>query len=418
MKTNKITRCIFLSIFLFPLFSIAQVGKIDSSEMVTIRLDPQSARGATVSQIFDEVKFVPLETTKESLFGQIGQFKLVNNSYLIYDYDTKALLIFNTEGKFLVKIDATKLQSSKDDKEKAQFYGFTSDKIDGKDFIVIYTPNNVQYFDFKGNYIKKVSNKDFKFNNNIKFKDGDTEVKTRQWVKDGKDSTFYKLMLYHPKTKDSVAYFVDDENKYDKDDWYGDEGFTKYADNAGFFVNFYDYNLYKVTPNKVSLAYNFIFPALNTITKDFITNPLYIKKRQDYFDKNRKVFYGLGNCYLMGENLFLKLSTGYWNKDQKKSLIYNVKTAELTSFQDIEPDSLSSFLPITDSGFSYEFEGRGFSAFEDGKFYTSYSSLAAFTFKERIADKKVNYPPLLANYFKTGDRKSNPILIILTPKKN
>ena len=207
------------------------------------------------------------------------------------------------------------------------------------------------------------------------------------------------------------------QKRYEKDDWYGHEGFTKYGTNEGFFINHYDYNLYKVTPSKVSLAYRFIFPALNTLPSDFISNPLYIKKRQAYFDKNRKVIYGLGPSYLLGDNLYLRLNTYGWDKDQKRNLIYNIKSTEITSFQDLEPDSLSNFLPITDSGFGYDFENRGFIAYENGNFYTSYSSLAMFTFKDRIVDKAVKYPTTLENYFKTGDRKSNPVLIILKPKK-
>ena len=202
-----------LLILLSPLLSLAQIGKIDSSAVVTLRIDPQSARGAAVSQIFDEVKFIPLETTKESLFGNIAQFKVVNNNFIIYDYDTKAILLFNDEGKFLTKIDAAKLQTDKEDKEKAQFYGFTVEKTNDQDHILIFTPNNVQYFDFKGKFIKKSSNKDFRYNNDIKFIEGDTKIKQRFFIKEGKDSTLYKLGLYHPKTKDSLAYFKDDPEK-------------------------------------------------------------------------------------------------------------------------------------------------------------------------------------------------------------
>ncbi|RZK54341.1 MAG: hypothetical protein EOO91_16065 [Pedobacter sp.] len=215
-----------------------------------------------------------------------------------------------------------------------------------------------------------------------------------------------------------MGYFPYDNKMWEKDDWYGASELKKYAAGEAFWSTFYDYNLYKITSDKVSLAYKLILPALNTLPKDFITNPIYIKKRQDFFEKNRKVIHGLGTTYLLGDNLYLRLENIYWDKDQKKNLIYNIKTSELLSFQDLEPDSLSSFLPITDSGFGYDFENRGFLAFEEGKFYTSYSSLAMFAFKERSAGKTTKYPPLLENYFKTGDRKSNPVLVVFKPKTN
>lgn len=77
-----------------------QEGKVDSSGMVTLRIDPQSARGANVSQVFDEVKFIPLETTKESLFGSIYDLRIVKNQFILFDQDTKAVLIFGRDGKF------------------------------------------------------------------------------------------------------------------------------------------------------------------------------------------------------------------------------------------------------------------------------------------------------------------------------
>lgn len=409
--------CLMAFFCLSNIPTFAQGEKIDSSNVVTLRIDPQTARGAAVSQIFDEVKFVPLETTKESLFGQISQFKVVNNLYLIYDYDTKAVLIFAPDGKFLTKIDGSKLQSDKNDKEKAQFYGFNTEKEDDENYIIIFTPNNVQYFNFSGKFVKKKPNKDYKYSNESKFEDG-TTVKQNFYLKKGVDSTFYQLGLARKKTLDTVAYFKNDKNKFSNDDYYSYPNFYKANGDFGFYIDSYSYDIFKVTSQKVSLAYKLIFPALNSLPSDFMTNPIYIKKRSEYFDRNKKVFIGIGAPYLLGDNLYLKMSTMHWDKDQKRNVIYNLKTSETISFQDLEPDSLSSFLPITDSGFGYDFESRGFLAFEDGKFFTSYSALAMFTFKERSAGKDIAYPPLLTNYFKTNDRRSNPVLIILKPKQN
>ncbi len=403
-----------LVLVLISSFQLYAQGRVDSTGMVTLRIDPQSARGATVSQLFEEVKFIPLETTKESLFGNIAEMKVAGKKFIIYDYDTRAVLVFNDEGKFVTKIDATKLQSDKEDKEKAQSYGFRAIQEDGNDYIVMFTNNNIQYFTMEGKFVKKVKN--FNYFDEVTMSDGNIIAKQNLSIKKGKDSTFYKVNLINKIKKDTVGYFVFDNKMWEKDDWYGDGGISQYAPNEAFFTTFYDYNLYKITPNAVSLAYKFILPAINTLPKDFVTNPLYVKKRFEFFEKNKKVIHGLGKSYLLGDHLYLRFSNIFWDKDQKKNLIYNIKTSELISFQDLEPDSLSHFLPITDSGFGYDFENRGFLAYEGGKFYTSYSSLAMFAFKERSVDKKAKYPPLLENYLKTGDRKSNPVLVVFKPK--
>ncbi|HEY0669813.1 MAG TPA: hypothetical protein VGD22_16645, partial [Sphingobacteriaceae bacterium] len=80
--------------------------------------------------------------------------------------------------------------------------------------------------------------------------------------------------------------------------------------------------------------------------------------------------------------------------------------------------SLSSFLPVTDAGAFYDFANKGFHLYKEGYFYTSYSSLAMFTFKEQLGDKNKKFSPEMHEYFKTQDRKSNPVIIQLKPKKH
>ncbi|MEO9021742.1 MAG: 6-bladed beta-propeller [Ginsengibacter sp.] len=65
---------IILSFILCSVLSIAQP--------TTIRIDPANARGGTTSQIFDEVNYIPLETTKESLFGQIDQLAVTEKYFV------------------------------------------------------------------------------------------------------------------------------------------------------------------------------------------------------------------------------------------------------------------------------------------------------------------------------------------------
>ncbi|MCX2573767.1 6-bladed beta-propeller [Pedobacter sandarakinus] len=398
-------------------FAFSQTGVIDSSKTVTLRIDPQSARGASVSQVFDEVKFVPLETTKQSLFGNISQLKILGSKFLIYDHDTRSVLVFTDNGKYLTKIDATKLQTDENDKEKAVNHGFSLFKENQIEYIAIYTANNIQLFTLDGKFVKK-SKKFEDFRSEESLAKGEVIIKHFAFIKTGKDSTMYSISTINKKTKDTLSYFKLPPKFFDDDDWYGEEDVNKYSDTEAFYTKYYDYKLYKLMPNKMELAYKFIFPAINTLPKDFITNPIYVKKRFEFFRNNQKILHGIGSSYLVGDCLYLRLLNVNYDKDQKKNLIYNTKTTELLSLQDLEPDSLSNFLPIIDSGLSYDFANHGFLAYENDQFYTSYSALALFTFKERNADKNIHYPALLENYFKTNDRKSNPIIIILKPRKN
>lgn len=407
-----------LSVFLFLSFNtFSQAGKVDSSGMLTLRIDPQNARGANVSQVFDEVRFIPLETTKESLFGSIYDLRIVQNQFILFDHDTKAVLIFAKDGKFKGKIDASKIPKDDADKSKNELYGYQITKENKDSVIAIYSSKYYFYFDFNGKQIKKVLHKEAGFNRDFELADKETKIRPFYIEKKGKDSIHYELGILK-KSKDSVGYFPFSIKRYQTDEFWGGTNFYDYGiPNEMFFINIYSYNLYKVTPSKLSLAYRIIFPANNSLPGDFMTNPIYIKKRGEYFRNNPKVFYNMNNTYLVGDQLYLQMRSWGWEKELKKAIIYNLKTTEITSLQDLQPDSLSSFLPVTDAGAFHDFSNKGFHLYKDNYFYTSYSSLAMFSFKEQLGDKNIKFSPQMQEYFKTQDRKSNPVIIQLKPKK-
>ena len=396
---------------------LAQGSKVDSSGMQTLRIDPASARGTTVSRVFDEVHFIPLETTKESLFGSISQLRVTEDKYIVFDYETKAILIFSKTGKFLAKINASKIKEDPDDKNGRNFYGFELKAENNSTLIQIPAGKSFLYFDLNGVLVRKAPYSEEEYAGYKKFSDG-TAIDQGYLEKKDKDSIYYKLSLVKDKKK-IEGYFPYTLESIRNDENWGGGGLYDYGvPDELFYLKSYEYNLYKVTPKKLSLAYQLIFPAINSLPMDYADNPKYKGKRSDFFRDNRKVFYSIDNTYQLGDNLYFNLRSFEWSRDDKKSLIYNLRTAELTSISDIEPDSLSQFLPITDASAYYDFMNRGFHLYQEGYFYTSYSSLAMFTFKEQNEGKDRKYDPLLSTYFKTQNKKSNPVIIQLRPKKN
>jgi len=417
----KNTLFVLLFCFFLSIVSKAQISKIDSSEMVTLRIDPESSRGAAVSRFFEEVNFIPLETTKESLFGSINQMSVTEDCFIIFDWDTKSVLIFNKSGKFKTRINASKVENPEDKKETQNFYGINLKTENGVVSIQINTGKYNNYFDLNGKFIKRVlTEKDVDTDREyLKFKEG-TKIDENHLYKKDKDSSYYEIAILKNK-KEVGIYFPYQADRYKNDEFLsaGGDAITNYGlENEKFFRRSYDYNIYKITPEKLFLAYRFIFPINNSIPIDFMENPVYKKKRIAFFEKNKDIFYSLSNAYKIGNLLFFKVHNMAWNTQQKTALIYHLKTTELTSIKDLEPDSLSSYLPITDAGFHYDFSNRGFLGYDNGYLYTSYSSLAMFTFKEQSTGNKATYPPLLTDYFKTGNKKNNPVIIQLKPKKD
>ncbi|WGQ10984.1 6-bladed beta-propeller [Pedobacter gandavensis] len=415
LKTARYT--FFICAFLYiPVF--AQTSKIDSSEMVTLRIDPEMARGAAVADIFEEVNFIPLETTAESLFGKISQLTVTENHFIIADWDTMSILIFSKDGKFRAKINGSSVNNSTRDNEKHSFYEFSMDRMNNEDCIKIHANRYVFYFDLNGKLIKKILSKDYE-NGGLKFLDK-TEIKNHYSTENKQDTSHYEIGL--AKDNKTIAnYFPFNLKQRNKDLMYskGESIIDSKIENERFFLTYYNYNIYKLSPKKLSLAYHIIFPAINSLPVDFLDNPAYIgpEKRRNYFEKNPKAIFTLSNTYKIGNLLFFK--TQDWDVDNKKeALIYNLNTNALISTGDLAPDTLSSFLPITDIGFHFEFSNNGFHHYDGKYLYTSYSSLAMFAFKEQSIGKNPNYNTLLSNYFKTQNRKSNPIIIQLKPKKD
>jgi hypothetical protein len=401
---------------------LAQGNKVDSTGMKTFRLDPTTATGAAVSQLFDEVKFIPLETTKESLFGSISQLNVTDNNYILFDYDTRAVLIFDKAGKYIAKVNSSKIEKDPKDKEKNQeLWGYVLIKENNQDYIQISSGKKIFYFDLKGQLFKKImrgekghSYGNEKFSNGISIEQYYVDKKE----KDSKDSTFYSIGLVKDKKTVAVYFPFHPDSAKNDENWGGSSFYNSGKPDELFYTRSYEYNVYRLTPEKLSLAYHIIFPAVNSLPSDYGTNPKYRGKRSLYFAANKKAFYMMDNVYQIGENLYLNTRSFEHNRSDKKSLIYNLKSSLLTSVADIEPDSLSQFLPVTDASTGYEFQNRGFLLFEKGYFYTSYSSLAMFAYKELNDDKKRQYDPLLTDYFKTQNRKSNPVIILLKPKNN
>ena len=69
----------------------------------TLYFDPASTMGAPASRLFENITYIPLETTKQSLFGQISRLVVTQQYFIIFDFDTQGLYFFDKAGKFIKK---------------------------------------------------------------------------------------------------------------------------------------------------------------------------------------------------------------------------------------------------------------------------------------------------------------------------
>jgi hypothetical protein len=395
---------------------IAQtIIQVDSSHASTIRLDPSNAVGGVASDFFSEVNYIPLETTKESVFGSIAKLEITDDYYIILDNNTKSILIFTKTGKYHAKIKST-------EGAKNAIWDFSINKWRKE---IIFTRDgykSLTYCDYDGKILKMVklggdTAKDEINQSDFFFISPDKTV-AHNW-----SNTLDTADKYYKTFSKSLIVFADEKHKvyaqglpFQKSpgkveySWSGSGPLNSFGvDTAYFYIKMWDYSVYTVTPNKIAFTYKFIFPLYASLPLDFMTNTIYADKKNEWLQKNRDVISGIGNFYRAGNNLIFKtFSQNYSNKED--NLIYNLKSGTTIAYKHIEQDERSYFMPIYDPT-GWTFDNRGLLACKDGYIYTGVSAVGMFKSRNDNIDKKVNYPPALAEYFKKGSIKDNPAIL-------
>nr|WP_184547876.1 6-bladed beta-propeller [Mucilaginibacter sp. FT3.2]MBB6232784.1 hypothetical protein [Mucilaginibacter sp. FT3.2] len=391
-----------------------QVIKTDTDHFKTVRIDPANAIGGNVSDVFDQVNYIPLETTPESLFGNISQLEIVNDYYIILDYNTNSILVFTLNGKFHAKIKGS----------NSTIYKFLVNRWTNQ---IVYTRDNYQsmtYCDFDGKVIKTQKNMD---QNNLPI-----IFPSSYFISPDQLISYYPYSdmdtlskYYQPYTRSLLRFSKTEGNVYEIGMPYtkaetkidvthiGIGPLTTFGnDTSFFFAKPYTFTLYTVTPHSIKLVYKFIFPLLTSIPPDFVSNPANNLKRVSFLQKNQELIFSLNNCYQVGNNLLFEARSMAVN--QEDNLIYNFKSSDLIAYKHILPDETSCFLPIYD-----KMSSNVGLAHCDGTFlYTSLSSLCLFKANEENKGKKIKWPEALATYFAKGSKKNNPVILQLKLKDN
>lgn len=391
----------------------AQEPKIDSSAMRLLRIDPSVAKGTPVSQLFEKVEYIPLETTKNSLFGEIGRLEVVDDKFVIYDFDTQSVLIFNSRGGYINKITPKDVADATELSGKAGvgnvFNSFSISNEDGVNCIVIFSNGSLFKYDLSGTLISKTKggtlSPEYILSNTVKVIPDFTENKEIfyefAWIKGNEAQLFFPFSL----------------KRYEEDEFISASNRFDVAIDKGsiFYSNFYSYDIFELSGKGVFLKYRFILPQSIALPADFMNNPAYKAKRWEYLQNNKNTVYGIHNIVQMGEYLYFTLDAASQQISTKKTLAYNLKNNDLISIQHITPDASTFFLPVNDSAYGSNFLSRGFFAYDERSFYTSISSLSMFRFHSENKEGQNSYSANMKNYFDKSKPESNPVIVKVTP---
>jgi hypothetical protein len=401
---------------LFLLIAHAAVGQSPQ----TLYFDPASSIGAPASRIFENITYIPLETTRQSLFGQISRLVVTPQYFIIFDNDTRGLYFFDKTGKFIKRY--------KDDK-----YTVTTMHFFEKENTLYLLQVNRNFRPTEQERDELVRNPFSK--NNRKYARAffydlsdihKEEIKEmpeftiymanpfylapKQWAysmvlqdKDAKDSVDYELKIsdgsntlrsYFPYDKKKSSYLSDPATI---------DFFPTGTANTLFFTRPYNYSVYRLTPDSITTLYNFVLPFENTIPKTFFSKQFSSRNElREYKQTNQGYVWEINSLVLFQNYLFFSLD--YQKRDRR--FLFDKKSNRFYNINKISPDSSNAYLPVMGWGIQYN---------DNAALYSSISSDAMF--RSRDAEKHRNpvYTTELKSYFEKSKPSSNPVIIIMKP---
>lgn len=378
-----------------------------AQEPMKIRLDPAASMGGELSSVFKEVRYIPLETTKQSLFGRIDQFVAVDNYFVILDYDTNSILVFLNDGRFHARIQGG------DRSKKFHPKGIWFFAINRRLLEISYSvgPTTRLVYDIHGKLLREEESLEARYYECLgddrivysSFRPADQKGHSERWpeLTWHRDSTTYKMDLYYSYGEyPSVRrdYFA-----YRSSPFYG-SGSAPYL----HYTRLYDYNVYRIDDTSLSVQYQFVFPRSVSLPQDFVTNPDYEGKRFDFVIKNhRERIYSIDNFYTIGDKLFFSLLSA--DSDVRSDIIFDLSTLKAVSLSRIIPDQRNGFLPLKAQ------IHPGFLGVDEQRLYLSTSAPDMFAARQEAAAKKPEYDSTLQKFFAQADNNANPVIIQAIP---
>lgn len=410
--------------FCFPLYS--QTPEV-------FRIDPSFATGMPAAKVFEEVNYIPLETTRRSLFGTVNQVEITSERFIILDRSTNSILFFDRKGKFKTRIrgkghDIRSFILEKG-KKRIQILQSNTNNLDQlvqekaeTDLTAANALLNrlitVSYYDLEGKSLKVDRAEKLISLSSLSSIELPHEITISNFALAGvnmpdsqafelnffKNHQLYKSFLPYNTSKDIAQY-----GRYLKNP----AGFTRSKnDTIVYFTRPLNYSIYEVSPHSVHEKFQLVFPIKYTFPETFFTDNISQNDRLTFFRDNPSMITGISNIHLRKDRLFFKINNNERNWNASNSFMYDLKSGALISINRVSADSSTYFLPL----FDYSFGNESFKNIEGDYLYTHISSRRMFQAFEANEKKEIQYPPALEQYFLKGDKNDNPVIVELKPK--
>ncbi|NIG53350.1 6-bladed beta-propeller [Chitinophaga sp. Cy-1792] len=390
-----------------------------SQEVTKIRIDPASAYGGNVNDFFEKIEYIPLETNKESLFGDISRLIITDKSYIVYDWDTKSILFFATDGKFISRFkesENTQLDIFLD-KQKEVVNLLIYNTVTEKTTLKLFTTDgkaipasSKKAVDNNGEDFVPLGNNYYASFTNIHLGHGVVP----------KDSIYHRINIFKG---DNLYKSLLPINQKDNLGICMLKGYFKklrIVQDGSFFIALpLEHLVYKVNKDKAEKVYQFVFPADRTISRSYYSsnNVSVIDSIRKTLSQDQNIIMEVSNIFQKPPYLFFKINTSVYitqagsESKNQYNFAYNLSTGQLISMERLTPDAANFYLPFL--GQSARVNGLDYYS---NHFYSSVSALKLFAEKEKNKDKSPQYPAVLEQFFQTQNRKSNPVIVKMKMK--
>lgn len=407
-------KSLFVAMFLF----IVCVAAGQSPQ--TLYFDPASTIGAPAARIFENITYIPLETNRQSLFGQISRLAVTPQYFIIFDYDTQGLYFFDRAGKFIKKYKDDKytvanmqfmeqenalcllqinrnFKPTEQEMEEVVRNPFSKSSLKYGRFVIY------GLADIEKEEINTIPGFTISMANPYNFAPGQWSYSVVLEDKNAKDSIDYELKISDG-TKTLKSYFPYQKRNSSYLSMPGNIDFFKNSlANSLLFTRPYNYSVYQLTPDSVTTLYHFVLPFENTVPKTFFTRQFSNRNELREFKQTNPAYvwkiYGL-----VPFRNYLFFSLDYQKSDRR--FLFDKNSNRFYNLNKISPDSSNAYLPVM--GWNIQYADRM-------ALYSSVSSDAMFRSKDAEQHRNPVYPDLLKNYFEKSKRTSNPVIIILKP---
>lgn len=386
---------------LFALLAILPDGRAQSVKYdKVIRLDPSASMGGTVSDLFESIRFIPLETNKESLFSRIGDMQVTEKYFIIYDHNGNNVVIYTKDGKFHAKADLKKAGIKVLD-------GFSVNREKGEIMVRNYEKGNrLLSFDFDGNFIKEER--------------GDSIGHFFMILNGGYIA--FENMHKQNGTPDFDLFIADRAGRKVRSELpfglgrRGMDGGMPISEPFSYspqkqeyvYTKVGDYAMHFFTGKGIHTSYKLVLPAEMSLPPDFLTDTSMLGRRYRYVSDNPAKVYKVNRTFALDDCLLFQLDV-MGAADRDRILIYNTKNNQCFSMGKVTPDNATFHLPVISRISSVL-------ATDDQYLYISVGAPALNRMhKERQV--QVAYDQALTEFFSTDTRMNNPVIIQLKIKQ-